>query len=151
MRISAKADYAVRASIELATRGSEPVKGDVVAEAQDIPVNFLENILAELKHTGIVASRRGANGGYWIAKDPGEITVADIVRAVEGPLASVRGDGPESVEYRGAAEPLQQVWVALRKQLRSVLEAVTLEDLVSGKLPPEVSQIAGDPDAWVGR
>ena len=151
MRISAKADYAVRASIELATRGSEPVKGDVVAEAQDIPVNFLENILAELKHTGIVASRRGANGGYWIAKDLGEITVADIVRAVEGPLASVRGDGPESVEYRGAAEPLQQVWVALRKQLRSVLEAVTLEDLVSGKLPAEVSQIAGDPDAWVGR
>lgn len=151
MRISAKADYAVRAAIELASRGSDPVKGDLIAEAQDIPLNFLENILGELKHTGIVASRRGANGGYWIARDPKEVTVADIVRAVEGPLASVRGDGPEDLGYRGAAEPLQKVWVALRWNLRSILEEVSLDDLVSGKLPESVTEISDLPEAWATR
>lgn len=151
MRISAKADYAVRAAIELASRGSDPVKGDLIAEAQDIPLNFLENILGELKHTGIVASRRGANGGYWIARDPKQVTVADIVRAVEGPLASVRGDGPEDLGYRGAAEPLQKVWVALRWNLRSILEEVSLDDLVSGKLPESVTEISDRPEAWATR
>ena len=94
MRISAKVDYAVRAAIELAAAGGEPVKGAVIAEAQDIPLKFLENILGELQHTGIVASRRGAQGGYWLAKPPDAVSLADIVRAVEGPLATVRGQGP---------------------------------------------------------
>jgi len=148
MRISAKVDYAVRAAVELATAGEEPVKGDVIAEAQDIPLKFLENILGELKHTGIVASRRGAQGGYWLAKDPNEVTLADIVRAVEGPLASIRGQGPESVEYAGAAKPLQQVWIALRANLRAVLETVTLADVVSGKLPAGVVELSEPAEAW---
>ena len=151
MRISAKADYAVRAAIELAAHGKEPVKGELIAEAQDIPLNFLENILGELKHTGIVASRRGANGGYWIAKDTKEVTVADIVRAVEGPLASVRGDGPENLGYRGAAEPLQKVWVALRWNLRSGLEAATLDELVDRNLPKTVTEISDLPESWAAR
>ena len=109
MRISAKVDYAVRATLELAQAGDDPVKGDVVAEAQDIPLKFLENILGELKHSGIVASRRGAQGGYWLAKEPDEVTLADIVRAVEGPLATVRGEGPEALDYKGAAKPLREL------------------------------------------
>src|SRR5262249_49691920 len=125
MRISAKVDYAVRASLELAAAGDDPVKGDAIAEAQDIPLKFLENILGELKHHGVVASRRGAQGGYWLAKPADEISLADVVRAVEGPLATVRGQGPEGLKYRGEAEPLQQVWIAVRANLRAVLEETT--------------------------
>src|SRR4051812_2954066 len=101
MRISAKVDYAVRASLELAAAGDEPIKGEQISEAQEIPLKFLENILGELKHSGIIGSRRGAHGGYWLAKPAEEISLADIVRAVEGPLATVRGEGPESLEYKG--------------------------------------------------
>ena len=112
MRISAKVDYAVRAAIELAAVGGEPIKGEAIAEAQDIPLKFLENILGELKHTGIVSSRRGAQGGYWLAKDADDVSLADIVRAVEGPLATVRGQGPESLDLQGrgraAAEGLDR-------------------------------------------
>ena len=112
MRISAKVDYAVRAAIELAAAGGEPIKGEAIADAQDIPLKFLENILGELKHTGIVSSRRGAQGGYWLAKPADDVSLADIVRAVEGPLASVRGQGPETLEYKGrgrsAAEGLDR-------------------------------------------
>ena len=131
MRISAKVDYAVRAAIELAAGGGEPIKGEQIADAQEIPLKFLENILGELKHTGIVASRRGAQGGYWLAKPAEDVTLADIVRAVEGPLASIRGEGAESLDYHGAAEPLQKVWIALRANLRAVMEEVTLADVVS--------------------
>ena len=148
MRISAKVDYAVRAAIELAAAGGEPVKGDVIAEAQEIPLKFLENILGELKHTGIVASRRGAQGGYWLARPADEIVLAEIVRAVEGPLATVRGQGPESLEYRGEAEPLQKVWIAVRANLRAIMEEVTLADVVSGKLPTEVRELSEPADAW---
>ena len=113
MRISAKVDYAVRAALELAAAGGEPIKGEAIADAQDIPLKFLENILGELKHTGIVASRRGAQGGYWLAKDADEVSLADIVRAVEGPLATVRGQGPESPQLQGrgraAAEGLDRI------------------------------------------
>jgi Rrf2 family protein len=151
MRISAKVDYAVRAAIELAATGGEPIKGEVIADAQDIPLKFLENILGELKHTGIVASRRGAQGGYWLAKPSDQVSLADIVRAVEGPLASVRGQGPETLKYKGEAEPLQKVWIALRANIRSVMEDTTLADLVGGKLPDEVRELSEPAEAWSAR
>jgi Rrf2 family protein len=152
MRISAKVDYAVRATIELAVAGEgNACKGDVISEAQDIPLKFLENILGELKHSGIVASRRGAHGGYWLAKPPEEIALADIVRAVEGPLASVRGQGAEDLTYKGKAAPLQQVWIALRANLREVMEETTLADVVSGELPAKVSELTEPAEAWSPR
>jgi Rrf2 family protein len=151
MRISAKVDYAVRASIELAAAGGEPIKGEVIADAQEIPLKFLENILGELKHTGIVSSRRGAQGGYWLAKPAEEVSLADIVRAVEGPLASVRGQGPETLKYRGEAEPLQKVWIALRANIRAVLEDTTLADLVGKELPSDVRELSEPAEAWSAR
>jgi Rrf2 family protein len=151
MRISAKVDYAVRAALELAASGGEPIKGEAIADAQGIPLKFLENILGELKHTGIVASRRGAQGGYWLAKDAGEVSLADIVRAVEGPLATVRGQGPESLEYKGEAEPLQKVWIALRANIREVMEDTSLADVVGGKLPSEVRELSEPAEAWSQR
>ena len=152
MRITAKADYAVRAAAELAAaEGTGPVKGERIASAQDIPLKFLENILSELRTAGIVASRRGAEGGYWLDRPASEIAVADVLRAVEGPLASIRGTGPERLTYGGAAEVLPQMWVALRASLRIVLEGVTLADLAAGKLPPQVTALADAPDAWVKR
>ncbi|MEY2403137.1 MAG: hypothetical protein QOD38_688 [Acidimicrobiaceae bacterium] len=152
MRISAKVDYAVRAAIELAgTDRSSPLKGDRIAAAQDIPMKFLENILSELRRSGIVGSRRGAEGGYWLARPPKDITIADIIRAVEGPLANVQGVRPEDLQFAGRAEPLQRVWVCVRASLRGVLEHVTLADLVAGKLPPKVDRLADDPDAWAPR
>jgi len=152
MRVSAKADYAVRAAAELAAAGDEePVKGERLAEAQDIPLQFLEHILLELKHAGIVRARRGAKGGYWLAKPADEVTIADIVRAVEGPIAHVQSAPPESIEYRGNAKSLQQVWIAVRANLRAVLEHVTLADLVSSELPSSVEELASSPDAWAPR
>ena len=152
MRVSAKADYAVRAAAELAAAGEEgPVKGERLAEAQDIPLQFLEHILLELKHAGLVRARRGAKGGYWLARPAEEITIADLVRAVEGPIAHVQSDPPESIEYRGNAEHLREVWIAVRASLRTVLEEVTLADLVSGELPSVVGDLTADPDAWVAR
>jgi Rrf2 family protein len=148
VRVSAKVDYAVRASIALAAAESGPVKGERIAEAQGIPLRFLENILGELKHAGLVASQRGQEGGYWLAKPADEITLAEIIRAVEGPLASVRGARPETIVYEGDAEPLQRVWIALRANIREVLEAVTLADLVSGDLPSEVEQLTKRPEVW---
>jgi Rrf2 family protein len=151
MRVSAKADYAVRAAAELAAAGEGPVKGERLAEAQAIPLQFLEHILLELKHAGIVRARRGARGGYWLARPAAEITVADVVRAVEGPIADVQSSPPELIEYRGNAEHLKEVWIAVRASLRTVLEQVTLADLVSGELPSIVEELAGAPDAWVAR
>jgi Rrf2 family protein len=151
MRVSAKADYAVRAAAELAAAEDGPVKGERLAEAQEIPLQFLEHILLELKHHGIVRARRGAKGGYWLAKPADAITIADVVRAVEGPIAHVQSSPPESIEYRGNAEHLQEVWIAVRANLRAVLEHVTLADLVSGHLPPPVEQLAASPDAWAPR
>jgi Rrf2 family protein len=151
MRISAKVDYAVRAAIELAAAGGEPIKGEVIADAQGIPLKFLENILGELKHTGIVASRRGAQGGYWLAKPADDVSLADIVRAVEGPLASVRGQGPEALDYRGEAEPLQKVWIALRANIRAVMEDTTLADIVGSELPDAVRELSEPAEAWSAR
>ncbi len=149
MRVSAKADYALRAAIELAAHeGERPLKGERIAQAQEIPLKFLENILVELRRAGIVTSRRGAEGGYLLARPADEVTVADVVRAVEGPIANVRGRGPETVEYSGSAERLREVWIAVRANLRAVLEHVTLADLASGQLPEEVVELTSDPDAW---
>jgi Rrf2 family protein len=150
MRVSAKVDYALRAGAELAAAANGgPKKGDQIAQAQGIPLKFLENILLDLKHAGLVQSQRGAEGGYWLAKAPELISLADVIRAVEGPIANVRGERPEQVEYGGAAEPLRQVWIAVRGNLRAVLETVTLADVAADRLPAEVSRIASDPDAWL--
>jgi Rrf2 family protein len=152
MRVSAKADYAVRAAIELASAPpEEPVKGDAIAAAQDIPLRFLENILAELRQQGLVHSRRGQEGGYWLARPADDITIAEVIRAVEGPLASVRGARPDELAYRGAAEPLKGVWVALRANIRSVLETVTLADVVAGALPKPVRELAEHPESVLDR
>jgi Rrf2 family protein len=151
VRTTAKADYAVRAAVELAAHGDAPVSAERIAEAQQIPVNFLENILLDLRRAGIVESRRGAAGGYLLAKPAKEIVVADVVRAVEGPLASVRGLSPDTLVYEGPAESLRDVWVALRSAVRSVLEHVTLADIASGKLPAHVTKLTREPDAWVRR
>jgi Rrf2 family protein len=150
MRVSAKVDYAVRAGAELAAAsGTGPLKGEAISRAQNIPLKFLENILLDLKHAGLVQSQRGAEGGYWLAKEPAEISVADVIRAVEGPIANVRGERPEQVEYAGSAEALREVWIAVRGNLRAVLETVTLADVAAGALPEDVRRIAADPDAWL--
>jgi Rrf2 family protein len=152
MRISAKVDYAVRAAVELAAAPDEkPIKAERIATNQDIPLNFLENILGELRHAGIVRSHRGADGGFRLARDADEITVADVIRAVEGPLATVRGGPPEESAYDGAASALSRVWIAVRKNLRSVVEHVTLADVASGELPAGIETLAADPEAWVTR
>src|SRR5579884_2106655 len=153
MRISAKADYAVRAVVELAgaVDGDRPVKAERIASAQGIPRNFLENILSELRHAGIVRSHRGADGGFRLARPPEEVTVADIIRAVEGPLASVRGGPPEETAYPGASESLPRVWIAVRASLRRVVERVTVGDVAAGRLPADVEELARDPEAWVTR
>jgi Rrf2 family protein len=152
VRVTAKVDYAVRAAIELAAAPpGQPVKGDRLAEAQGIPVKFLENILSSLKRASLVRTQRGADGGYWLARAPEHITVADIVRAVEGPLANVRGEPPESVHYAGNAESLQRLWICVRANLRAVTEHVTLADLASGTLPPTIDALADDPENWITR
>jgi Rrf2 family protein len=148
MRVSAKADYAIRAAVELAAAGPGPVKGERLAQAQEIPANFLENILSDLRNAGLVASKRGAEGGYWLARPADEITIADVIRAVDGPLANVRGVRSEQVSYRGSAERMRDVWIAVRASLRAVLEEVTLADLARGELPASVEALAADPDAW---
>jgi Rrf2 family protein len=153
VRITAKADYAVRAAAELAAAADQerPVKGETIATNQGIPQKFLENILSDMRQAGIVKSQRGVDGGYRLAKAPADVSVADVIRAVEGPLASVRGEAPEDVEYGGAAEPLQDVWIAVRASLRTVVEHVTLADLATGKVPAKIAKLADDPDARLRR
>ena len=151
MRISARADYALRAAAELAAAGGGPVKGDALAAAQSIPAKFLENILADLRHARLVRSQRGSEGGYWLAQPAEDITLADVIRAVEGPLAAVRGEAPEDVEYPGPAKGLQDIWIAVRASVRAVVEHVTLADLASGNLPEEIRRLGEDPDARIRR
>lgn len=148
VRVSAKADYALRAVIELAAAADGPVKGERIAQAQEMPLKFLENILSDLRHAGIVRSQRGLEGGYWLARPAEEISVADVVRAVEGPIANVRGAGPETVDYVGAAAPLREVWIAVRANLRAVLEQVTIADIARNELPESVARLVREPDAW---
>jgi Rrf2 family protein len=149
MRVSAKADYAIRALAEIASCNPQPVKAERVSQLQSIPSKFLENILVELKHANIVQSQRGAEGGYWLARPADEVSLADVIRAIDGPLANVRGVRPERVEYAGAAQSLKHVWIAVRANLRAVLEQVTIADLVEGKLPDAVMELTRDSDAWL--
>ena len=151
VQVTAKADYALRAMVDLAGAGPAPVKGERIAQAQGIPLKFLENIMLELKHARLVATQRGVEGGYRLARPAAQITLADVIRAVDGPLANVRGLGPEELEYRGSSVLLRDVWVAVRASLRAVLEAVTVEDLRAGTLPPEVRALTQPEDAWVRR
>ncbi|HTT31065.1 MAG TPA: adenylyl-sulfate kinase [Solirubrobacteraceae bacterium] len=152
MRISAKADYAIRAAIELAAvPDGKAVPAERIATSQGIPHNFLEHILSELRIAGVVRSQRGAEGGYRLAKEPRLITIADIIRAVEGPLATVRGGKPEETEYPGVASQLPRVWIAVRKNLRNVVEHVTVADIANASLPESINVLADDPEAWVTR
>jgi Rrf2 family protein len=151
VKVTAKADYAVRATLELAAVAEGLVKGEQLAQAQGIPLKFLENILIDLRHAGIVYAQRGAEGGYRLARDPADVTLGEVIRAVEGPLASVRGEPPESVSYDGAAEHLQTVWVAVRASLRSVLDDLTLADVAAGRLPQRVRELTKPRDAWLRR
>jgi Rrf2 family protein len=152
VRISAKADYAVRATVELAAAADDkPVKAERIATAQEIPLNFLENILGELRHAGIVRSHRGADGGFRLARPADQLAIADVIRAVEGPLASVRGGPPEETAYPGASEALPRVWIAVRASLRQVVENVTVADVAAGTLPTAIEKLAEDPEAWVTR
>ena len=147
VRITAKVDYAVRAMCELAGQGGGPVRGERLASAQGIPQSFLENILHELKRAGLVSTQRGVDGGYRLAKPADEITVADIIRAVEGPLADVRGARPDSLAYEGSASSLRDVWLAVRANLRAVLELVTVADIAEDHLPELVPRLLEDPEA----
>jgi Rrf2 family protein len=148
MRLSARADYALRASIEIASVREGHVTADQVARTQQIPVKFLETILTQLRRAGLVRSQRGPDGGFWLARPAEEISLADIIRAIDGQLLGVRGERPENIGYIGAAEPLQRVWIALRASERSILESVTLGQIISGELPEQVNDLVGDPAAW---
>jgi Rrf2 family protein len=148
MKVTAKADYAVRAVLELTMADGGLVKADRVAEAQNIPRHFLDNILTDLRRAGIVATHRGADGGSRLARPAADITLADVMRAIEGPLAAVRDIRPESLEYDGPAERLPEVWIAVRAALRGVLEKVTVADVASGHLPRSVERLTEDPEAW---
>ncbi|ADG76316.1 transcriptional regulator, BadM/Rrf2 family [Cellulomonas flavigena DSM 20109] len=150
MRVSAKADYAVRACAELASRpGGESVPSEVLAAGQDIPTSFLERIMGDLRRGGVVTSVRGRSGGYLLARPADEITVADVVRAVDGPLVTVRDVRPPGLTYEGSAAGLLDVWVALRASVRDVLDVVTLKDLVDRDLPAAVRELAAREDAWL--
>ena len=152
MRVSAKVDYALRAAVELAALEDEwPVKGERLASGQGIPLRFMENILGELRQSGIVASKRGAEGGYMLARPPGDIALADVIRAVDGPLANIGGLRPDQLNYEGTAVPMREIWIAVRAALRSVLETTTLADVAGGELPPEITEATADPDAWAWR
>lgn len=151
VKVTAKAEYAVRAMLELSATGDGLIKGERIARSQAIPLKFLENILVDLRHADLVHAQRGSEGGYRLARDPQEITLGAVFRAVEGPLASVRGQSPESMAYEGSAEHLRTVWIALRASLRSVLDDLTLADVVAGRLPPSIQRLTEAPDAWLRR
>jgi len=152
MYISAKVDYALRGLLTLAAApAGTSMKGEALALAQGLPVKFVENTLVELRRAGIVASQRGPDGGYRLARPADEIAIADVFRALEGPLAEVRGERPEETVYQGPAAHLQDVWVAVRAALRLVLESVTLADVLAGDLPGPVAELLATPDAWKRR
>ncbi|QIP84198.1 Rrf2 family transcriptional regulator [Streptomyces sp. Tu 2975] len=150
MRISARADYAVRAALQLAASGDDgPLKAEAIADAQDIPHKFLEGILNDMRRGGLVLSRRGGNGGYRLAKPAESISIADVIRVVDGPLVSVRGVRPPELSYTGPAESLLPLWIALRSNVREILEGVSLADVASAQLPDAVSALTTAPSAWV--
>ena len=148
MRLSARADYALRAAVELAAAEGGHVTAEQLARSQHIPGKFLEAILTQLRRAGLVRSQRGPEGGFWLAKPATDITLADIIRAIDGQLVGVRGERPENIGYIGVAEPLQSVWIALRANERAILEEVTLEHIATGRLPERVLELTNDPRAW---
>jgi Rrf2 family protein len=151
MRLNARVDYALRAVAELAASGAgpdRPVTSERIATGQEIPPKFLESILLQLRRAGIIVSQRGPEGGYWLARPAKAISLADIIRVIDGPLANVRGQRPEHVGYHGAAAALQEVWIALRASERQILELVSIADVTTGKLPKRVKSLAADPRAW---
>ncbi|MEV4949021.1 Rrf2 family transcriptional regulator [Streptomyces sp. NPDC053755] len=149
MRISARADYAVRAALQLAAaQDTAPLKAEAIADCQDISHKFLEGILGDMRRGGLVMSQRGGNGGYWLARPAAEISLADVIRCVDGPLVSVRGVRPPELAYTGPAESLLPLWIALRASVRQVLDGVSLADVAAAKLPPDITALAEDPEAW---
>lgn len=132
-----------------AARRPVPVTAEQIARAQDIPPKFLESILLQLRRSGIVHAQRGPEGGYWLARPAGQISLAEVIRVIDGPLANVRGQRPEELGYQGAARALQEVWIALRASEREILELVTVDDVASGKLPDRVCELVADPRAWI--
>lgn len=154
MRLSARVDYALRAVAELAGAAADParpraaVTAESIARAQEIPPKFLESILLQLRRAGIVHAQRGPEGGYWLARPAEEISLAHVIRVIDGPLAHIRGQRPEDLGYRGAARALQEVWIALRASEREILELVTIADVATGQLPERVRKLAADPEAW---
>ncbi|NKY50034.1 RrF2 family transcriptional regulator [Nocardia vermiculata] len=151
MHVTAKVDYAVRMLLEIARTQPHSVKSEIIATAQGISPKVLESLAAELRRADLVVSRRGPDGGYRLARPAEQISVADVIRAVEGPLASVRGQRPEDVVYSGVAEPLQRVWIALRVNIRVVLEQVSIADIATGELPDFITDLVRDPGAWTRR
>jgi Rrf2 family protein len=151
VRVSAKTDYAIRAALELAAAAADdkPLKGERISTAQAIPLRFLENILMQLRHAGLVESRRGAEGGYRLARPAADVTLADVIRAIDGPLAGVGGARPETLGFEGVAAPMRDVWIAVRASLRNVLEHVTLAEVIAGELPGHVREMLADEDAWI--
>jgi Rrf2 family protein len=148
MRLSARADYALRAAVELAAADGGHITAEQLARAQHIPGKFLEAILTQLRRAGLVRSQRGPEGGFWLAKPAADIALADIIRAIDGQLVGVRGERPENIGYIGVAEPLQNVWIALRANERAILEEVTLEHIATGQLPERIVELTDDPRAW---
>jgi Rrf2 family protein len=148
MRVTALVDYAVRAGFELASRYPDSLTADAVAERQKLPLAYTKKILVKMRLAGLVAAQRGGDGGYRLARVPAEVSVADIIRAVEGPLADVRGEPPEGLDYPGGSQVLQTLWVATRASLRSVLERVTLADLATGELPHPIDALTANDGAW---
>lgn len=151
MQITAKVDYAVRALLEVSAREPARVSRDALAVAQSIPPRYLEAVLLELRRAGLLVGHRGSSGGYSMGRPAAEITVADVARAVDGPLALVQGKRPEHVSYIGSSTNLHELWIGLRAAVRSVMEAVTIADLRSGTLPPAVRLLVDNPDAWLPR
>jgi Rrf2 family protein len=151
VQISARGDYAVRAALSLAAVYPTVLSAQAIAQQQDMPRKFLEAILADLRRAGLVRAQRGAEGGYTLSRPPKEVTVGAILRAVDGPLAAVRGVRPEETKYEGAAENLPRLWVAVRAAVRDVVDEVNLIDLVSGRMPAHVRKLTTRPDAWEPR
>ena len=148
MRVTARVDYAVRAARELALEHPNTLTAETIAERQELPLAFTKQILARMRRAGVVVAQRGGDGGYRLGPPPEGVSVADIVRAVEGPLADVRGEAPEELDYPGDGEVLRTLWIATRASLRSVLEHVTLADLAKGSLPSPVLTLTDDSGAW---
>lgn len=151
MQVTAKVDYAVRALLELAASSDGRATRDELASAQLIPPRYLEAVLTQLRQAGLVVSQRGAAGGYSLGRPPDKITIADVSRAVDGPLALVQGQRPEDVAYHGTSEHLADLWIGLRAAVRSVMEAVTIADILHGELPGAVRSLVDEPGAWEPR